>query len=272
MKRKIIEINEDKCTGCGLCIPDCPEGALQVIDGKARLISDLFCDGLGACVGACPEGAMEVIEREAEDYDERKVMENIIKAGSNTIKAHLQHLKDHNECDFFNTAVQVLKEKGLDVPDVSEKGNLACGCPGNMEKKITKKNSSEGDHKIDFDSELQQWPVQLKLLNPDAGFFKNAELLIAADCTPFAYADFHRRFIKNKIAITLCPKLDTDLEGYVNKLVEIFRKQDIKSITVVHMEVPCCNGIVQIVEKAIRSSGKNIILRDYTISIDGKII
>jgi Pyruvate/2-oxoacid:ferredoxin oxidoreductase delta subunit len=273
MRRKIIEIDEEKCTGCGLCIPDCPEGALQIIDGKARLLSDLFCDGLGACVGACPEDAMHVVEREAEPYDERTVMENIIKAGPNTVKAHLEHLVEHGEQDLYEQAVAVLKEKELPVPDISKsEDKMACGCPGTNVREINRESQSHGQTKVSQKSQLRQWPVQLHLINPQAGYLKNADLLLAADCTPFAYANFHDKFIKDRIAITLCPKLDHGMDQYLEKLVTIFKTQEIKSVTVVHMEVPCCGGIIHLVERAIRESGKNILMKDYTISIDGEII
>ena len=273
MLRKIIEIDEEKCTGCGLCIPDCPEGALQIIDGKARLISDLFCDGLGACVGACPEDAMHVVEREAQPYNEEVVMENIIKAGDNTIKAHLEHLKEHGEHELYNEAVAVLKKKGLPVPEIAEKEEkMACGCPGSNIREIKPGHQSESATPVSTQSELRQWPVQLHLINPQAKYLDNADILLAADCTPFAYANFHQRFIKGKIAITLCPKLDHGMEQYLEKLVMIFKNHVIKSVTVVHMEVPCCSGIGHLAERAIRESGKNILMKDYTISVDGQII
>ncbi|MBW6515036.1 MAG: 4Fe-4S binding protein [Candidatus Cloacimonetes bacterium] len=273
MLRKIIEIDEEKCTGCGLCIPDCPEGALQIIDGKARLISDLFCDGLGACVGACPEDAMHVVEREAEPYNEEIVMENIIKAGVNTIKAHLQHLKEHGEHELFEEAVAVLKKKGLPIPELEEKEEkMACGCPGSHVREIKPHEEKERSAPVSTKSELRQWPVQLHLINPQAKYLDNADILLAADCTPFAYANFHQRFIKGKITITLCPKLDHGMEQYLEKLVTILKTHEIKSLTVVHMEVPCCSGIVHLAERAIRESGKNVLFRDYTISVDGQIL
>lgn len=281
MKRKIIEIDESKCTGCGLCIPDCPEGALQVIDGKARLISDLFCDGLGACVGACPEGAMNVVEREAEPYNEQIVMENIIKAGPNTIKAHLEHLAEHNEHELLEQAIAVLKEKGLEVPSLKTKAKphekppqedkMACGCPGSNIKSIKVEEDKSSREAAKLKSQLRQWPVQLQLLNPNASYFENADLLLAADCTPFAYANFHERFIKGKIAITLCPKLDVTMEQYIEKLTAILKIHDIKSLTVVRMEVPCCSGILRLAEQGIRNSGKNVLLKEYIISIEGEI-
>lgn len=276
MKRKIIKIDEDKCNGCGLCIPNCPEGALQVIEGKARLINDLFCDGLGACLGECPLGAISVEEREAEPYNEYKVMENVAKAGPAVIKAHLKHLKEHNEMEFFNQAISFLKENNMDIPQLEEKqeAKLPCGCPGTLAKDLSKVRTSQSSESsnVKLQPELRNWPIQLQLLNPRAPYLKNADLVIAADCTPFAYPDFHRRFLKNKVLIMFCPKLDTTLDQYVNKLSDIFASQDINSITIVHMEVPCCSGVENIIKQALNKSNQNIILKDYTISIDGEII
>lgn len=273
MKRKIIRIDEAKCNGCGVCIPDCPEGALQLIDGKARLVSDLFCDGLGACIKACPTGAMTTEEREAEPYDEYKVMENVVKGGVNVIKAHLSHLKDHRQDEFFTQAVDFLKKNGFEVPVLEEKP-LACGCPGMMQKDLSriKKAALQQPQAANIQSELNNWPIQLKLLNPNAPYLKNADLLIAADCTAFAYANFHQKFIKNKVLIMFCPKLDNDLQVYVDKLAAIFETQDINSVTIVHMEVPCCGGVEMIVKEALIQSGKNIIMKDYTVSLTGELI
>jgi ferredoxin len=270
MKRDVIRINEEKCTGCGDCITGCPEGALQVIDGKARLISDLFCDGLGACIGTCPQGAIEVEQREAEPYDEFKVMENIVKGGPNVIKAHLQHLQEHGEEGFLNQAQEYLNEKEIEIPDYKEKP-LACGCPGSMAQDLSRDHPKSGEQVI-LSAELQNWPIQLQLLNPNAPYLKNADLLLTADCAPFAYANFHQRFLKDKVLIIFCPKLDQTIEQYIDKLAALFEKQDINSITIVHMEVPCCSGIEVIVKRALEKANKNIIIKDYTISINGEII
>jgi len=273
MKRKIISIDEDKCNGCGQCIPNCPEGALQIIDGKARLVSDLFCDGLGECIGHCPEGAISVEEREAEPYDEKKVMENIINAGPNTIRAHLKHLKDHGEDDYFNQAVGVLKEKDILVPDLAQEEKLACGCAGTMARSIEKEGSDHNcECEVQSSSQLRQWPVQLKLVNPYAPYLDNADLLIAADCCAYAYGNFHQKFIKDKIAIILCPKLDTGIKQYIEKLALIFQNHTINSITVVRMEVPCCGGIEKIVEAALQKAGKFSMVKLHVISVNGNII
>lgn len=270
MKRDVIRINEEKCNGCGDCVTGCPEGALQVIDGKARLINDLFCDGLGACIGDCPEGAIEVEKREAEPYNERKVMENIVKAGPNVIKAHLQHLQEHGQDDLVNEATEFLKENNIEIPDYDDKP-LACGCSSSTVQELSPSEGQKEEPML-LTAELRNWPIQLQLLNPNTRFFKNADLVIAADCTPFAYANFHQRFLKGRILIILCPKLDSVIDIYVDKLTKIFQEQDIKSITIVHMEVPCCSGIEVIVRKALERSQKNITIKDFTISMNGKII
>lgn len=273
MIRDIIEIDEDKCTGCGICIPDCPEGALQIIDGKARLVSDLFCDGLGACIGTCPEGAISVVRREAEPYNETIVMENIIKAGPNTIKAHLEHLLNHNEMGFFEEAIGVLKKKGLPIPQVNVKPQTAEeGCSGCATQEISQHTSETTQPNVSLKSELKHWPVQLHLVNPMASYFDNADILISADCAPYSFANFHPRFMKDKVTITLCPKLDHSTDQYYEKLVAILTMHEVNSITIVRMEVPCCTGIVRLIEQAIKTSGKNVLLREYVISVDGQIV
>lgn len=271
VKRKIIEIDDDKCTGCGECVPNCHEGALQIIDNKARLISDLFCDGLGACIGHCPTGAMKVIEREAEDYDERKVMEeHIVPKGENTIRAHINHLKDHGATKFYNEAISYLDEKEIEI-DLEEnkmKDDLPCGCPGTAMKEI-KPSEDAGDNKEQV-SALRQWPVQLNLLPANAPFFDNSHLLIAADCVGFANPNFHSELLHGKSLVVGCPKLD-DLEAYQEKFTQIFKNNNIKSVTVAIMEVPCCSGMYSAVEDSIKESGKNIPLIKEVIGIDGKI-
>ena len=270
MKRNIIEIDEEKCNGCGKCIPGCPEGALQVIDGKARLVSDLFCDGLGACIGECPTGAMKIEVREAEPYDEYKVMANVVKGGANVIKAHLKHLFDHGEKTFLAQATDYLQKNGIEVPSYEEK--LPCGCPGTMAKTINREQKPDTSPNISIQSQLNTWPIQLGLLNPNAPYLKNADLLISADCVPFAYANFHQKFLKDKVLVMFCPKMDKTLDSYVEKLADIFTYQDINSITIVHMEVPCCSGVEMVVQKALKLAEKNIIIKDYTISISGDLV
>lgn len=276
-ERKIISIDSDKCTGCGQCIPNCPEGALQVIDGKARLISDLFCDGLGACIGHCPEGAITIEQRPAEPYDEAKVMENIIKQGDNVIRAHLRHLKEHNQKELFYRALEVLKKKNIVIYGVDPwceighkgHGDVSVGCPGSRAMDFRGLDRG-GDSIVETNgnsvSQLRQWPVQISLVSPRAPYFQGADLLVAADCTPFACADFHRRLLRGKILLVGCPKLD-DVGFYREKIARILRENDINSITCAHMEVPCCFGLVNIVKGAIADSGKNSPFKEVTIAL-----
>lgn len=272
-KREIIKIDEDKCDGCGSCIPNCPEGALQIIDNKARLVSDLMCDGLGACIGECPQGAITTEEREAQDYDEKKVMENIVQKGENVIKAHLLHLRDHGQHDYLQEAIDFLCEKGIanPLPDTKEDDHPAeCGCPGakmmDFKKDKDEKPQEPGAREK---SALRQWPVQITLVPPNAPYFQGADLVVTADCVPVAYANFHADFLTGKSVLMGCPKLD-DLSSYQEKMTEIFTANDIKSITVLTMEVPCCTGLQHAVETAIKASGKKISLSSKVISIRGE--
>jgi Pyruvate/2-oxoacid:ferredoxin oxidoreductase delta subunit len=306
MLRKIIQIDDEKCNGCGLCIPNCHEGALQIIDGKARLISDLFCDGLGACLGHCPEGAIEIIEREAAPYNETIVMETIVKQGRNTILAHLEHLRDHNEHEFLKEAVAYIKKHEIDLsPGAETKPSVAstvifpnmkealnhvkpehessCGCG----------SSKTIDFRIDLDkvnaasavvstsaavpvapapSELRQWPVQLHLVNPNASYFQGADVLLAADCVAFAMGDFHERLLKNKSLAIACPKLDTNKEVYLEKLTTMISDSKINTLTVPIMEVPCCGGLIQMAKMAVQQSGRNIPVKKLVVGIKGDIL
>ena len=235
MRRNIINIDEEKCTGCGLCVVACAEGAIQIIDGKAKLVSDIYCDGLGACIGECPEGALTIIEREADDFDEEAT------------KEHLERLKGSHEEPIH-------------------------GCPGSMLREIRHQVKTKDEVLYEeLTSELTNWPIQLHLVSPSASYFKGADLLLVADCVPFAYANFHAKFLKNKPLVIGCPKLD-DAPYYVEKLTEIIKSSSIKSITVVHMEVPCCSGLSIIANRAVASSGRSIPIKDYTISISGEIL
>ena len=235
MKRNIIKIDEEKCSGCGLCAKACHEGAIKMIDGKAKLISDKYCDGLGDCLPTCPDNAIEIIERDADEYSVEAVKE-------------------------------LAKTKKSPAPFV---------CPGTAARKIARngqvrKKGIESTEASNI-SELRQWPVQLKLVNSQADYFDGANILIAADCSAYAYADFHKDFIKNHVTLIGCPKLD-DNDYYKEKLIDIFEKNNIKSITVVRMEVPCCAGIVNSVRSAILESKKIVPYNEITISTDGQII
>jgi ferredoxin len=280
MKRKIIQIDEEKCNGCGICIPNCHEGAMQLIDGKARLISDLFCDGLGACIGHCPEGAIEIIEREAEPYDERKVMELMVPKGRNTILAHLEHLRDHNEEEFLQQAIDYLKEHKIMMnPEKSEPySHGEGGCPGSMARDfrpVVERHSGVETHRGASQqpvSELRQWPVQLHLLNPQASYFKNADVVLAADCAAFAMGNFHERFLKGKSLAIACPKLDSNKESYVQKLTSMISDTKINSLTVVMMEVPCCGGLLHMAQTARANAGRNIPVKQAIVNLQGEVI
>ena len=253
MKRKIVSIDENRCNGCGLCVSACHEGAIQLIDGKAKLISDSYCDGLGDCLPACPVDAIKIVEREAADYDEAAVAARMAAAKGHAAPA---------------------APAPASAP-AAAKPPLPCGCPGQMAKSIArtpvpKALPEEGAPAAAPVAQLGNWPVQIKLVNPRAPYLQNAALLVAADCTAFAYADIHRKFMRNKVTLIGCPKLD---EGdYAEKLSAILQANDIRSVTVLRMEVPCCGGIASAVQRALQASGKMIPWQVVTISTDGAIL
>lgn len=276
MKRKIVKINEELCNGCGLCIPNCQEGALQIIYGKARLISDLFCDGLGACLGHCPEGAITIEEREAEPYSEWKVMETISTQGENTIIAHLSHLKDHGEMQYYNEALDYLKKNNISInPEKNikmESYQSHCGCPGSQEldlREEIKNDTVSFDGKVP--SQLRQWPVQMHLINPNASYFKNANVLIAADCTAFAMGGFHNELMKGKAIAIACPKLDTNMEIYTEKITAMIDEAKINTLTVAIMEVPCCGGLLKIVQAGVEKAKRKVPIKLIIVDLKGNI-
>lgn len=239
MKRRIIEIDEQKCNGCGACAAACHEGAIAMENGKAKLMRDDYCDGLGDCLPACPTGAITFVEREAAVYDENAVLEN--------------------------------KRKKMQEKMQKEGMTLPCGCPGTQSRKIERGQADRDEApRGEAVSRLSQWPVQIKLVPTNAPYFDGAKLLIAADCTAYAYASFHERFIRGHITLVGCPKLDG--VDYSEKLTEIIRGNDVKSVTVVRMEVPCCGGLEQAAKAALQKSGKFIPWQVVTISTDGRIL
>ena len=279
MIRKIINIDNDKCNGCGLCVPNCHEGALQVIDGKVRLISDLMCDGLGNCLGHCPEGAITITEREAKPYDEKKVLaENIIPAGINTITAHLKHLQDHNETEYLQQAAEVLKEHGIDNPlegASPEPPVQHAGCPGSRMMNLKKGGEKPAAAEVSLtpgQSQLANWPVQLHLTNPGAPYFKSADVLMAADCVAFSYPDFHNKLLKGKTLVIACPKLDSNQEIYVEKLVSLIDNSEINTLTIARMEVPCCGGLISMAQEALSRSKRKIPIKEIVIGIQGTVL
>jgi NAD-dependent dihydropyrimidine dehydrogenase PreA subunit len=288
MKREIIKIDEEKCNGCGLCIPSCPEGALQIIDGKARLVSDLMCDGLGACIGECPEGAIEIEEREAEPYNEAAVIKEIVKFGENTVVAHLKHLLDHNELQYFEIALGHLEENSANlsfsIENVLDKvyekslgGDCAHGgCPGarSFDFNIDRDGVPVGRDGVpaEIKSELRQWPVQMHLINPLAPHFQQAEVVLAADCVAFSVGNFHQKYLKGKSVAIACPKLDQGKEVYVEKLKTMIDDAQIKELQVLVMEVPCCSGLVHIANLAREAASRQVPIRKTVIGIKGDVI
>ncbi len=297
MKRDIIYIDEELCDGCGECIPNCHEGALQLIDGKARLISDLMCDGLGACIGHCPQGAITMEKREAESYNETEVMRQMAVKGKNTVLAHLQHLLDHNEIEYVKEGVSWLRKNeellDFDLKDVTsiihqqktEKqapviASMApktdapgCGCPGSQTREIKRSDSLPSNSEpIDQPSELKQWPVQFHLVNPAAAYFQGADLLMAADCSAYTLGDFHSRYLKGKSLIIACPKLDSGQETYLQKLIMLIDQAKINTIHVLIMEVPCCGGLLRLVQQATGSARRKVPVKATMIGINGEIL
>ncbi|MDK2822927.1 MAG: hypothetical protein PWQ67_1936 [Clostridia bacterium] len=241
--RKIVHIDEEKCNGCGLCIPSCHEGAIQIINGKAKLVADNLCDGLGNCLGECPQDAIQIIEREADEFDEEAVQLRLEQLKQTTSNQHIGSCPGSRP-QFFG------------------------GCPGSRTQSFTQETTSE---KVNINSELRQWPVQLHLVPVNAPYFQNADLLVAADCVPIAYANFHQELLKEKAVAIACPKLD-NTAPYVNKLTEIIKYNNIKSITIARMEVPCCGGLSMLVKKAIEQSGVDVPVKEKIIGVRGNIL
>jgi len=308
MIREIIKIDEELCNGCGLCVPGCPEGALQIIDGKARLVSDLMCDGLGACIGECPEGAITIEKREADAYDEVKVIQIIAKQGKNTTIAHLKHLKEHGEFDYLKQAVGWLSTHTDDLDfDFAEVRNVVHnfqpgsshghiqehqskhepvsvhsfhggGCPGSQTMDFREPKLAFGTLAPDFakvpkqSSELRQWPVQMHLISPNAPYFRNADVVLAADCVAFTLGDFHQTWLKGKSLAIACPKLDSQQEIYLQKLVAMIDQAQINTLTVMIMEVPCCGGLLQMAKAAVNQAQRKIPVKRVVVGIKGDIL
>lgn len=296
MIREMVKIDEELCDGCAACIPNCHEGALQIIDEKARLISDLMCDGLGACLGHCPQGAITIEKREAEPYNETKVMEIMVSKGENTVVAHLQHMKEHNETEFLKEGVQYLKdheaELSFSVTEVMsrvhhakvEGEQLACGCAGSEARSFTPQSVAAGvvpaagaftlagGTVADQPSELRQWPVQMHLINPGASYFQQSDLVLAADCVAFSVGNFHSKWLKGKTLAIACPKLDSGLESYVEKITSLIDDAKINTLTVMMMQVPCCGGLMQMVKMASGQSKRKVPVKKIIVGVEGEIL
>ncbi|MCK3686214.1 4Fe-4S binding protein [Maribellus sp. YY47] len=288
MIREIVKIDEELCNGCGACVPNCHEGALQIIDGKARLVSELMCDGLGACIGHCPEGAITIEKREADAYDEVATISQMIKSGKNTVFAHLKHLQDHGETGYLQQALGFIKANREAMPfEISEVHELlhgekkatassgGCatgGCPGSAPVAFDAGTLKMAAPAGEVPSALTQWPVQMHLINPAASYFHGADLLVAADCAGFAYGNFHADFIKGRKMVIACPKLDQGKDIYVQKLTHLIDDARVNTITVVIMEVPCCGGLSQMVQMATQMASRKVPVKEVVISIRGEIL
>lgn len=241
--RDIVRINEDLCDGCGKCIPDCVEGALRLVNGKARLVRDIYCDGLGACLGSCPQGAISIEQREASEFDEE--------------------------------ATRIFLEQKSVRPVVipSVESISSAGCPGMAARQLYPAGNNQPareDSPAPAKSSLGHWPVQLSLVSPDAPYFQDTDLLLTADCAPVAIPDFHSRFLQGRSIAVACPKLD-EIQPHLEKLTAILRNSDIRSIQVLRMEVPCCSGLTRLARAALQASGKRIPLNETIISVNGEI-
>jgi NAD-dependent dihydropyrimidine dehydrogenase PreA subunit len=270
--RKIIKIDEEKCNGCGLCVPSCEEGALQIIEGKARIVKDIYCDGLGACLGECPEGALEIIEREAEQFDEEAV------------KAHLESSTFASAGGAAGSGAGERAAASGDAGPAEESPMVQAGmerggcdtgsfqgCPGSRMVQFEREEESETfSVPVERKSTLGQWPVQLMLVPVNAPYFQDADLLVAADCVPFAHAAFHEDLLRGKALVVGCPKLD-DIDHYTQKLTEILRSSGVKSVTVATMEVPCCSGLVSAVRRAVEASGKSVPMNSVIVGVRGEL-
>ena len=232
--RNIVIIDEDKCNGCGQCVTSCAEGAIEIVDGKAKLISEVYCDGLGACLGHCPEDAISVEQREAAEFDEKATEEHLARQKQDKAQANFQ-------------------------------------CPGIAARQIEPETEAPGPQQADVRSQLTHWPVQLALLPPNAPCFSDADLLLVADCVPFAMGDFHSKLLEDHSVAMGCPKLD-DIEPYIEKVAAILKTNKLKSLTVVHMEVPCCFGMTHIARESITRSGVKMPFEDVTVDLKGKVI
>lgn len=273
IKRKIIQIDEERCNGCGNCVLSCAEGAIQIIDGKAKVVKDQYCDGLGACLGECPEDALKIIEREADEFDEKAVEEYLKELEKNRAASSETGAKDGKSA----------------VTESKESNTLACGCPSTHLQIFSKKDDCNGSHGHSTKSPcscgdankpanlkggvsaLGHWPVQIRLVPPNAPFLQGADLLVTADCVPVAYPAFHQDFLKGKVVMMGCPKFD-DVDSYIQKFAAIFKSAGIRSVTNLIMEVPCCSGLPMILQKAMALSGVTVPMTNVVISARGEVL
>lgn len=253
-KRQIINIDENKCDGCGNCVTGCQEGALEIIDGKAKLVNEVFCDGFGDCIGECPTGALTIEERKAKEFD-------------------LNATKEHVRKKRGDEAVQdMLVAQEAHAQDHDHEASPPKGCPGTKMKtmKKNKENNTNNKNNTNIESQLQNWPVQIHLLPPEASYFENADLLVAADCVPVAYPNYHQDILKEKVVALGCPKLDK-ADAYVEKFADIIANNDLNSITIARMEVPCCGGLIHIIKEAIEQANSDLEIEIITVGVEGEL-
>ena len=263
MKRVVVEIDEARCDGCGECVPSCAEGAIQLVDGKARLVGDELCDGLGACLGECPQGAIRVTERDAAPFDEAAVARHL--AGAS--RAGRPHAPPHAAAPPAPAPTPAPRRSLSVVQPAAD--TASGGCPGSRSVERAPVRTPDPGPGVPAPSQLSHWPVQLGLVSPRAPWLAGADLLLAADCVPFAYADFHRDLLAGRRVLVGCPKLD-DVQGYATKLAELLRESAPRSLTVARMEVPCCGGIAWAAREAVRLSGVAVPVSEVTVSVSGE--
>lgn len=266
MKRKIIKIDEEKCTGCGLCIPNCHEQAIKIINGKARLINDAFCDGLGACLGECPEGALTLEEKEAEPFDEKKVLEALVQKEAAAIEDHLKKLAESGDTELHKGYGNFLK--------LMSGEHAGQSCPGTVHAAFEKKIRSSVNPLPEStrQSELMHWPIQLHLINPAADYFCMKDVLLAADCVAYTLAGFHSRFLKGKSLAIACPKLDRDIDEYIEKIRQMADEAKINTLTIIMMQVPCCRGLLKIAQAALQKAKRKVPLKTIIVSTQGEVL
>jgi len=275
--RKIIQIDEELCTGCGNCIVDCAEAALEIIDGKAKVVNDLFCDGLGACIQGCPTGALEIIEREAAEFNEEAV-EKRLESLKSKEEAELEQVKqivaEHShQCGCQSSQTMVFEEQNdlEQVKEIKAENSHQCGCPSSQTMVLdepTVQNEATGK----ITSTLRQWPVQMHLINPNAPYYQGADVLISADCVGFSYGDFHRDFLKSKSIAIACPKLDQGKEVYIEKIKTLIDSAKINTLTVVIMEVPCCSGLLALAQEGAKRASRKVPIKYVVIGVQGDIL
>jgi NAD-dependent dihydropyrimidine dehydrogenase PreA subunit len=300
MERELVLIDEEKCNGCGACVPNCHEGALQIIDGKAVLISDLMCDGLGACLSHCPEGALTIEKMVAQPYDETEVIKRMAPKGKNVVLAHLLHLRDHKEFGFMKEGMRYLRENreninfNLDEIIAVMHGEVNSSGPKHAENIQDGHQGCPGSRSVSFEqpaplvkaafstaavtaadsqaSQLTHWPVQLHLIQPAAAHFQHADLLVAADCVAFSMANFHANYLQGKKLVIACPKLDSNKEIYHEKFIHLVNVAQVNTITVMIMEVPCCGGMLQMVQMAVAQANRRVPVKAIKVSIKGLVL